>query len=68
MYHLLDMFSPYGCTHGIEMLYNNKLVIISVIYCSPSQSSQKFAKFEMLFRQLLNDITLEKTLLLNYPW
>ena len=42
------------------MLYNNKLVIISVIYRSPSQSSQEFAQFEMLFSQLLNDITSKK--------
>ena len=41
----------------LEMLYNNKLVIVSVIYRSPSQSSQEFAQFEMLFSQLLNDIT-----------
>ena len=40
----------------LEMLYNNKLVIVSVIYRSPSQSSQEFAQFEMLFSQLLNDI------------
>ena len=42
------------------MLYNNKLVIASVIYRSPSQSSQEFAQFEMLFSQLLNDITSKK--------
>ena len=40
-----------------EMPYNNKLVIVFVIYCSPSWSSQEFAQFEMLFSQLLNDIT-----------
>ena len=45
----------------LEMLYNNKLVIVPVIYCSPSQSSQEFAQFEMLFSQLLNDITSKKT-------
>ena len=45
----------------LEMLYNNKLVIVSVIYRSPSQSSQEFAQFEMLFNQLLNDITSKKT-------
>ena len=44
----------------LEMLYNNKLVIVSVIYRSPSQSSQEFAQFEMLFSQLLNDITSKK--------
>ena len=41
----------------LEMLYNNKLVIVFVIYCSPSRFSQEFAQFEMLFSQLLNDIT-----------
>ena len=44
----------------LEMLCNNKLVIVSVIYRSPSQSSQEFAQFEMLFSQLLNDITSKK--------
>ena len=44
----------------LEMLYNNKLVIVSVIYRSPSQSSQESAQFEMLFTQLLNDITSKK--------
>ena len=41
----------------LENLYNNKLVIVSVIYRSPSQSSQEFAQFEMLSSQLLNDVT-----------
>ena len=41
----------------LEMLYNDKLVIAPVIYCSLSQSSQEFAQFEMLFSQLLNNIT-----------
>ena len=44
----------------LEMLCNNKLVIVSVIYRSPSQSSLELAQFEMLFRQLLNDITSKK--------
>ena len=35
----------------------NKLVIVSVIYCSPSQFSQEFTQFEMLLSQLLNNIT-----------
>ena len=38
-------------------MLHNKLVIVSVVYRSPSQSSQEFAQFEMLFSQLLNDIT-----------
>ena len=42
------------------MLYNNKLVIVTVIYRSPSQSSQEFVQFEILFSQLLIDITLKK--------
>ena len=44
----------------LEMLYNNKFVIVSAIYRSPSQSSQESAQFEMLFSQLLNDITSKK--------
>ena len=44
----------------LGMLYINKLVIVSIIYRSPSQSSQEFAQFEMLFSQLLNDITSKK--------
>ena len=40
----------------LEMLYNNNLGIVSVIYRSPSQSSQEFAQFQMLFSQLLNII------------
>ena len=52
----------------LEMLYNNNLVIASVIYRSPSQSSQEFTQFEMLFSQLLNGIYyLEKTFLFNLP-
>ena len=35
----------------LEMLYN-KLYIVSVIYRSPSQSSQELAQSEMLFSQL----------------
>ena len=42
----------------LEMLYKNKLVIVSVIYRSPSQS----CTFEMLFIQLLNGITSKKPL------
>ena len=44
----------------LEMLYNNKLVIVSVIYCSPSQTSQEFSQVEMFFSQLFNDITSKK--------
>ena len=52
----------------LEILYNNKLVIVSVIYRSPSQCSQEFAQFEMLFSQLLNDITSKKPFFFSYPW
>ena len=38
-------------------MLHNKLVIVSVVYRSPSQSSQEFAQFEMLFNQPLSDIT-----------
>ena len=41
------------------MLYN-KLVIVSIIYHSPSQSSREFAQFEMLFSELLNEIASKK--------
>ena len=51
----------------LEMLYN-KLVIVSVIYRSPGQSSQEFAQLEILFSQLLNDIVSKKTFLFHYPW
>ena len=40
----------------LEMPYNNNLGIVSVIYRSPSQSSQECAQFQMLFSQLLNII------------
>ena len=41
----------------LKMLCNNKLVIASFIYRSPSQSSQEFAQFEMPFSQLLHGVT-----------
>ena len=44
----------------LKMLFNNKLVIVSVIYRSPSQSCQEFAQLEMLFSQLLNVVTSKK--------
>ena len=43
----------------LEMIYNNKLVILSVVYRSPSQSSREYARFEVLLSQLLSDITLK---------
>ena len=51
----------------LEMLYNIKLVVVSVIYRSPSQSSLQFAQFEMVFSKLLNDITSKKTFFPYYP-
>ena len=49
----------------LEMLYNNKLVIVSVMYHSPSQSSQELALFETLFSQLLSYITSKKPFILG---
>ena len=43
----------------LEMIYNNKLVILSVIYRAPSQSAQEYARFEVLLSQLLSDIALK---------
>ena len=40
----------------LEVLCNNKLIIVSAIYRSPGESSQEFVQFEMLFSQLLNEI------------
>ena len=45
----------------LEMLYSNELVTVSVIYRSPSLYSQGFVQFQMLFSQILNDITSKKT-------
>ena len=45
----------------LEMLYNIKLVVVSVIYRFPSQSSLQFSQLEMVFSKLLNDITSKKT-------
>ena len=47
----------------LEILYNDKLVIVSAIYRSPSQSSQEFAQFQMLFSHILNDIASENPFL-----
>ena len=40
----------------LEMTYNNKKVIVSVIYRSPSQSDSKFDLFLLNFEKLLRDI------------
>ena len=41
----------------LEMNYNNKKVIISVIYRSPSQSTDEFESFLLNFEQLLGDVS-----------
>ena len=44
----------------LEMSYNNKKVIVSVIYHSPSQNNDKFDIFLSNFQKLLNDINNHK--------
>ena len=44
----------------IEIDYNNKKVILSVIYRSPSQGNQKFDSFLTNFQKLLNEISIRK--------
>ena len=41
----------------LEMNYNNKKVIISVIYRSPIQSTDEFESFLLNFQQLLDDVS-----------
>ena len=41
----------------LEMNYNNKKVIISVIYRSPSQSTDEFESFLLNFELLLDDVS-----------
>ena len=38
------------------MIHNNKMVIVSVIYCSPSQNSRELDSFLTSFCHLLNEI------------
>ena len=45
----------------LEMSYNNKKVIVSVIYCSPSQSADEFDSFLTNFENFLNDINKRKS-------
>ena len=40
----------------LEMNYNNKGVIVSVIYCSPSQNNSEFDSFLGSFERILSDI------------
>ena len=44
----------------LEMTYNNKKVIVSVIYRSPSQNNDKFELFLSNFEQLLNSVNKSK--------
>ena len=44
----------------LEMSYNNKKVIVSVIYRSPSQSTDEFDSFISNFENFLNDINKRK--------
>ena len=40
----------------LEMTYNNKKVIVSIIYCSPSQNNSEFDLLLSNFEKLLSDI------------
>ena len=42
------------------MDYNNKKVIVSAIYCSPSQNNEEFDSFLTNFQKLLNKISSHK--------
>ena len=42
------------------MTYNNKKVIVSFIYCSPSQNNSEFDLFLSNFETLLSDISKRK--------
>ena len=44
----------------LEMSYNNKKVMVSVIYCSPSQTNDAFDTFLSNLQLLLNDINYQK--------
>ena len=44
----------------LEMTYNNKKVIVSVIYCSPSQNNSEFDLFLSNFEKLLSDVSKRK--------
>ena len=43
-------------TFLLEMNYHNKKVIVSVIYCSPSQSISEFDSFTSNLEKLVSDI------------
>ena len=45
------------------MTYNNKKVIVSVLYCSPSQNNNEFELLLSNFEQLLNDVNKSKPFL-----
>ena len=44
----------------LEMIENNKKIIVSVIYCSPRQSNREFNSFLSSFEQLLSEISKRK--------
>ena len=44
----------------LEITYNNKKVIVSVIYCSPSQNNSEFDLFLSNFEKLLSNISKRK--------
>ena len=44
----------------LEMTYNNKKVIVSVIYRSPSQNNSEFDLFLSNFEKLLSDVSKRK--------
>ena len=44
----------------LEMIDNNKKIIVYVIYCSPSQSNREFNSFLSSFEQLLSEISKRK--------
>ena len=44
----------------LEMTYNNKKMIVSVIYCSPIQNNNELELFSSNFEQLLNDVNRRK--------
>ena len=44
----------------LEMNDNNKKMIVSIIYCFPSQSNHEFDSFLLNFEQLLSNISMHK--------
>ena len=50
----------------LEMNDNNKKMIVSVIYHSPSQNNREFESFLLNFEQLLSDISTHKPAVYNH--